>query len=42
MLNMCQVSSLMGATEGPGAEFSGKVWKKENEIEPFDVISENS
>ena len=43
MLKMCQISSLMAATEGPVAEFSSfATLKKEKEIEPFDVISENS
>jgi len=35
----------MAAVEGPVAEFSGKFckfWVKEKEIEPLDVISENS
>ena len=41
---MCQISSFMAAAEGPVAEFSGfaNFEKKEKEIEPFDVISENS
>ena len=43
MLNMCQILSLMAATESPVAEFSSfATLKKEKEIEPFDVIAENS
>ena len=40
---MCQISSLMAAAEGTVAEFSSfaKFGRKEKEIEPFDVISEN-
>jgi len=40
---MCQISSVIAAAEGPEAEFSGFVnFEKKKEIEPFDVISENS
>ena len=43
MLNMCQISSLMAAAEGPVAEIFKfrKFRRKEKEIEPFDAISEN-
>ena len=43
MLNMCQISSLMAAAEGPVAEFSSFANFEKNlkEIEPFDAISEN-
>jgi len=41
---MNQISSLMAATEGPVAEFSGFVnfEEKEKKIESFDVISGNT
>ena len=43
MLNMCQISSLMAAAEGPVTEFSSFANLEETkEIEPFDAISENS
>ena len=40
---MCQISSLMAAAEGSVAEYFKfcKFGRKEKEIEPFDVISEN-
>ena len=43
MLNVCQISSLMAAAEAPVAEFSSfaNLGRKEKEIEPFNVISEN-
>ena len=41
---MCQISSLVAATDGPVAEFSSfaNFEERKKEIEPFDVISENS
>ena len=44
MLNMCQISSrLTDAVEGHVAEISGFAnFEEKKEIEPFDIISENS